>query len=355
MKVSGTKLPKRASPTENHWSKNSRHRERLLSRCRLLTMNKPKNQLIIVEGLTGLGKSTVAHFIERQLQYNGIEAIRIHEGEDPHPVSIDVDPDISSFMTESLKKWEKLVTQIQDSDAVTVIEASFFNNLIETLYAHYLDRATIFKFGMELQQVIKPARPALINLTHPDIPSALEENFRNRGPDFQDFVIQFVAEQPIAKDRGWDDYAGMVKFWHEFIEITDALFRAYAIDKLSVDVSADDWAQSHRQLTEFLALSLVSDPQIDAEKAQKFVGVYQFKDGKQSNIQYKNGVLLTDIFMNVKTRLIPKSTSSFIVEKWHFELDFDIGSNGEVSSFEIGGRDVSYWKAVGYKASKVKS
>jgi hypothetical protein len=183
----------------------------------------------------------------------------------------------------------------------------------------------------------------------------LEGNFQNRGSRFQDFVIKYISDTPIAREKNWNDYAGMVAFWKQFAAITDSLYQAFEIDKLMLDVSTGDWEGCHRQVTDFLALSLVADPEIGPEGAGKFVGYYQFQDGgKNKVIQYKNGTLLTDIFMNVTTKLIPKNESSFIVEKWHFELNFNFDDAGEVTSFEIGGRDVSYLKVVGLKAAKVE-
>ena len=164
-----------------------------------INLKEAKNQLILVEGLTGLGKSTLAHFVTRQFQYNGIEACWIHEGEDPHPVSLDVESDITAFMIESLEKWDALVVQTLESSTITVIEASFFNNLIEKLLAHCLDRATILNFGMKLQQVIKPVKPALVYLVHPYLSTALEENFRNRGAGFRDFVIEKRTDRTACR------------------------------------------------------------------------------------------------------------------------------------------------------------
>ena len=62
------------------------------------------SKLIIVEGLTGSGKSIMAHFIARQLEYNGIPASWVHEGEEPHPILMDVESSIESFMAEMRKK-----------------------------------------------------------------------------------------------------------------------------------------------------------------------------------------------------------------------------------------------------------
>ena len=316
--------------------------------------SKTKNRLVIVEGLTGLGKSTLAHWIARQYEYNGIAARWVHEGEDPHPVSINIEDDPGWFMAESLKKWTAFVDQVQEFAGATIIEASFFNNLIETLFAHSHNIEQIVAFGMELQRVIQPARPALVYLTHPDISAALEKNFRNRGPGFREFVRQLVAGTPIGQAKQWVDDLGIVAFWSEFVALTNRLFRAYEIDKLELDISTGDWARCHQQVVDFLDLPLVEDPSISPEAAEKFVGVYQFQeDGKQHRVQYENGFLVTDVFMDVKTKLIPLTDLSFAVEKWHFELQFDRDEAGEVRSFVIGGRDVDYLKAVGHKATKV--
>ena len=316
-----------------------------------------KNQLIIVEGLTGLGKSTLAHFLARQFEYNGIDACWIHEGEDPHPVDVDVGDDIETFMDQSLQKWGGFVDQIRESGRITIIEASFFNNLIETLFAHCLDQATIIDFSLKMQEVIQPARPALVYLRHPDISLALKENFRNRGEGFRDFVIDLVARMPIAKEKGWNDYAGMEQFWREFVAIIDTLFEIYEMDKLAIDISRGDWDTTHQQVTAFLGLSLVADPLFQFDEAEKYLGAYQFTEGgKVSTIRYQDGFLQTNAFLNVYTKLIPREEGAFLAEKWHFSLHFESDPDtGDATAFTIGGRDVNYLKAVGMSARKVSS
>ena len=94
------------------------------------------SRLIIVEGLTGSGKSIMAHFIARQLQYCGIPASWVHEGAVPHPILIDLDTSIVQYMAEIRANWIAYIDQIGSAPEVRVIEASFFNNLLETLMAH---------------------------------------------------------------------------------------------------------------------------------------------------------------------------------------------------------------------------
>jgi adenylylsulfate kinase-like enzyme len=67
---------------------------------------------ILVEGLTGSGKSTMAHFIARQLNYNGIAASWLHEGEISHPVLIDMDGSIESYMAKVRANWVAIFTRL---------------------------------------------------------------------------------------------------------------------------------------------------------------------------------------------------------------------------------------------------
>jgi len=321
----------------------------------MVEMKRAKNKLVIVEGLTGLGKSTLAHFITRQYQYNGISAVWIHEGEQPHPVSMEINSDIHAFMDEALMKWEAFVGQIRRSGEVVVIEASFFNNLIETLFAHCVSPAEIMQFGLKLQEVIKPVQPALIYLAHDDVSNALEKNFANRGDGFREFVIQYVARAPIASQKGWDGNAGVVAFWKEFVSIADALFHAYDIDKAYLDVSSGAYDRIYQQVTSFLSLSMIPDPIISWQDAVPLIGIYKIQGtDKTCTVQYENEALVTDFFANVKKRLIPQDKSTFIVEGWHFELCFEHNPSTEITTFKVAGRDIDYLKAVGMAARKMK-
>ena len=317
-------------------------------------MNKYKHKLIIVEGLTGLGKSTMAHFIARQLVYNNIPTQWIHEGELKHPTSVELDKGLPAYMEDSLMMWRELVDKLNQEEQVCVIEASFFNNLIETLYCHGLEPDEIVAYGMELQRVIKPANPALVYLVHRDTTAALNGNFKNRGDGFKDFVIQLVERTEIAKLKGWKGYAGVFPFWDSFASLTDLLFTKFHISKISLDVSTGNWLEINHQVMKFLGIQEHKDPEISKGDAEAFTGLYRIQDtGEDCAVIYQDGSLKTDLFMNVKTRLIQKSQNRFFVEKWHFEIIFEGSESGEITAFMVAGEDVDYLKAVGLKAEKV--
>ena len=88
------------------------------------------SKLILVEGLTGSGKSIMAHFIARQLLYNGVSAVWVHEGKEPHPILIEVDSSIERHMAVMQENWIAYVDKVGSAADVNVLDACFFNNLL---------------------------------------------------------------------------------------------------------------------------------------------------------------------------------------------------------------------------------
>ena len=307
----------------------------------------------MVEGLTGSGKSIMAHFIARQLQYNGIPASWVHEGEMPHPILVDVESTIEDHMAAMRHRWAAYVDQVSLSGQVMVVEATFFNNLLESLLAHNVDRLKIVQYAEELQALIEPLSPTLIYLVQEDLEKALERSFVDRGSEFMDYVIRYATGTPIAIQRGWKGYQGMVEFWQEFVALTDELFQRCRIRKLKVDNSAGNWADCNLQVLDCLSIPLMPEQGVSPDEAIELVGVYKDrKSDKKFTVRHEDGELTINLFLDVRTRLVRWMEKGFITEGWHFEVSFESDGLSGTSLMKIGGRDVDYLPLVGTVADK---
>ncbi len=313
------------------------------------------SKLILVEGLTGSGKSIMAHFIARQLQYHGIPASWVHEAEVPHPILLDAEPaSMDEYTLKMRERWAEYVDQVSLSTEVSVVEACFFNNLIETLLAHNVDRAQIIQYAEVLQALIEPLNPTLVYLVQQDVDKALERNFKDRGKGFEHFVIRLVADLPLAKQRGWQGYEGMVIFWREFVTLTDELFRRFHLSKLEINNSAGEWDNYRRQVMQYLALPLVPERGLSPTEALGLVGRYKdSKSGHEFTVRYEAGELTLNLFLNVRTRLVRQAEKVFLAEGWHFEVSFESDGLSGAGVMRIGGRDVDYLALVGTIADKL--
>ncbi len=305
-----------------------------------------KNKLVIVEGLTGSGKSTMAHFVARQHHKNDIPARWIHEGELSHPVFVDdVEDDLEQFKTEMLQKWQTFVRSIGTSNEVVIIEASFFNNLMDTLFMHNVETDAIIAYYEQLQIIIAPLNPILIYLTQDDVPKALRKNYANRGEGFVQFVIDLCDNTPYAQKHNLTGYEGTFTFWQDFVTLTDTLFAHSRFGKLRIENSAGDWERYNQEVTAFLGLSHVPEYTLSEKDADRYVGVYvDGEHNRRFRVSYENGAL--GINLMAQTKLVPQGEHHFAAESWHFVIQF------EDERLKIGGQDIDYLELVGTVAIK---
>lgn len=315
-----------------------------------------RSKLILVEGLTGSGKSIMAHFIARQLQYNGIPASWVHEGEEPHPILSELDTSVDSFLAETRANWVAYFDQVGSSAEIRVLEACFFNNLLETLWAHNVERSQIIQFADELQTFIEPLNPTLVYLVQDDVENALERNFLDRGNGFRAYVIEFATSTPLAKTRGWEGYEGMVRFWQEFVALTDVLFIGFPGRKLKIDNTAGDWETYNQEVVDFLSIPLIPEENISQTEALSLIGVYKDRQsGKDFAVRFEAGELSINLFLNVWTRLIRRAPNVFLAEGWPFVISFKSGEMSGASTLQISGKDVDYLALVGTVAEKASA
>lgn len=314
------------------------------------------SKLIMIEGLTGSGKSIMAHFIARQLHYNGIAANWVHEGEVPHPFLMDWDTSIERYMAEIRTKWAAYVDQVSSSIGVCVIEASFFNNLLETLFAHKVESPQIIKFAAELLAYSESLNPALVYLVQEDVEQALARNFSRRGAGFRDFVIELATSTPLANDKGWEGYPGMLRYWQAFVALTDELFNRFPSQKIKIDNTAGDWEIYNQQVVDFLSIPLIPEHQISPTEAQRLIGLYKNRKGDQVfAVRFEGGELIINLFLKVWSRLVYRSQNEFWAEGWPFEISFESDDLNGACVLKIGGGDVDYLPLVGTAADKVSA
>ena len=311
------------------------------------------NNLIIVEGLTGSGKSTMAHFIARQLVYQGVDADWVHEGECPHPVLADIDDGIERTMQKMLERWESYVTETLASGRVTIVEACFLNNLIETLFTRNVERSTIVQYALQLETVMQVLNPALVYLVQPNVRQALERNFRNRGKGFEDYVIRFAAGTPYAKTHQLKGYEGMIGFWQDFVGLTDEIYRRLRMPKVRIDHSAQQWDQQNQQVLSFLSVPMKPDPRTPERAALKYLGTYKPENGEKTyTVEWEPENLIVNLFLDVKTALIHKTGNVFYAQGWPFDICFAENKSGKVDSFSIRGKTVDYLPVTGTVATR---
>lgn len=152
-----------------------------------------------------------------------------------------------------LHNWRTFVAEALAQDFIYVFECCFLQNPSTTLFAyHNLPAEAVRRHILALADIIRPLAPKLVYLARQDVGATLETVRRERPVEWADFVTWYLTGQAYGKAHGLSGFDGVSAFY--------AMRQAFELDllpalPLSSLVIADDgdWAARHEALASFLA------------------------------------------------------------------------------------------------------
>jgi len=141
----------------------------------------------------------------------------------------------------------------------------------------------------------------------------------------------------------------MLIFWQDFARLTSALFNSWPYTKLKLRPGEGMWEENNQRVLDFLSLIPFPESGATPQEALGWAGLYRDRNGgREFIVDYQKGALTINLMQKARSRLLRISGNTFLVEGWHFEVNF----SPDGSFLTIGGRDVDYLKLVGIRAEK---
>jgi len=296
-------------------------------------------KLILVDGITGSGKSTTAHFIARQLEKNGIKAEWFEEGQNDHPLaySSDIEDDVlfrQEYFQKYPQKWINLAEKLTDGDTVYIIECYLFQRIVMNCLYDDIDKETIKAFYNQICLAIKVLNPVVINFYQKDVDRAIRENWQRRGDSWKKRCIEMGEESLYFKNKNLTGEIGELKLCQEQSDISLEVFNELEFKKLLIENSEHNWDDYRKQIMNFLEVPQVEET-LYQDSFGKFHGYYV---GKYYcyKIHTKSDRLCLDIdigWPNIK--LIPLDEDKFQIEGSQEFFNFISDESNEVKSLKI--------------------
>ncbi|MEG0774998.1 hypothetical protein [Clostridium sp.] len=366
---------------------------------------KSNSKLIIVEGLPGSGKSTIAQFIAHQLQRNNEEAQWYYEVGLQHPLEFsseaclsekenyellnrysefrsileteghkrynryfykyveiqrkykDTLPEIlieeletfdiengnvNNYMELKAKKWNEYIENKNSSQEITVIESSFFQGPIVTMLLEDKSKTEIKNYVGELLDIVKGSKPTLIYFYQKDIEAFIRRMFNLRGSGFTDYIIDMICKSSYGKKRKLKGIEGAISFFTEYRNIGDELYSEFNISKVAIENSQGQWENYKEEILKIIDVEFKEDSVIPVEILEQYVGEYANKKvQREFFIRLEQGNLFLYTNQTYKERLIPIYNNSFHIEASTLDIIFLKNKSGIVNRFIIGGRDTA--------------
>ncbi len=271
-------------------------------------------KLILVEGLPGSGKTTMAEFVRDELARRGQQAQLFLEGNLDHPADfesvawltaaeyaavVEQFPDWQerleaeaiaqgderfigyrklagqsgpawpeallrelaaheiyeqspdTFRRLLAARWQAFTDRASAEDQVYVFECCFLQNPLTMLLGRHAEPVSAAQaFVLRLAKIIQPLEPRLIYLDPGSARATLERVAKNRPPEWLEFVIAYHTQQGTGRARGWARFDGLVKFYE--------MRQAVELDLLPrlpwpcLRVPHSDWAADRERAMAFL-------------------------------------------------------------------------------------------------------
>src|SRR4051794_3450112 len=248
-------------------------------------MNMNAMKLILIEGLTGAGKSTTAQRLWLHLERHGHAARWFYEHDTTHPVwrrdeqsrmaeTGWLDPGL--LETTLLARWRDLADECSNKAVVTILESAFFQSTIGFLLCMNVPDKDIVAHVLAVDRVIAGASPVLIYFRHGDVARWLRTVFEDRRADnYEADLIRYIGMTPYGRATGLSDVAGLVRFLEHWRHLVETLFAQVGMAKLAIDGNSRDWTSRERRITGFLGLPEFVEPSVRIEGPLRFCGRYR--------------------------------------------------------------------------------
>ncbi len=288
-----------------------------------------QTNLILIDGLSGSGKSYTAQYLALNLQRNGHQAKWVYEHEVAHPIYPCEDLfrlPAHEVHQNALPNWRRLVASLTGTEQICLMESAFFQTALNVMSRSGLDKEAMRTHILHVQEMIAPLSPLFIYYHQDDVAQALRKNCDRRGPEFEELLFQIIPDPPSG-GKTFDD---VVAFFQTCKELTDALFAELTLKKLAMENSQGEWDAYNQQIAEFLAIPPLTEHCTPLNPLSDLVGTYRQNDSDETLvIVAKENRLFLD--HPTQLRLLHKAGNHFCVEGTLNEISFAGDGTGSIT------------------------
>lgn len=278
------------------------------------------NRLILIEGIPGSGKTSIAQFIAAWLEARGLETGLYLEGNWSHPADfesvacLDANqyeeikaqfPQQAAFLDQQvsilgrnyffsyrqieheyqeqippaliealahfeiyelplaefryllLQRWRTFTEKTVQENRIYIFECCFLQNPLTMYLGRNAESVAASQaFVLEIAESIRVLNPCLIYLHPGDVEATLRRVAQTRPPEWLDFAIAYHTQQGYGKAQGWQGFTGLVDFYEMRQQVELELLTLLPFSVLTIEHT--DWAKDYARIKKFLAPKILA-------------------------------------------------------------------------------------------------
>jgi hypothetical protein len=206
----------------------------------------------------------------------------------------------------ALDKWAHFAEKaLENRDEVHIIDSAIFQFQIFTFLFKNRPYEELHTFINQILDIIQPLNPCLIYLYRENTEATIDYLEKDRGTSYLDYLWNRDKDQPYytGKPPGAKSFK---QFLRDYASMADMLFKSLPMNKLSLEISDENWVCRESEMLSFLEVKRIPSPDAFPQN-----GVY-INEALGFVIKV-DGLSFIDP-CEKKRKLFPKSQSEFYVD-----------------------------------------
>ncbi|MBT4521394.1 MAG: AAA family ATPase [Halieaceae bacterium] len=206
-----------------------------------------KHRLMLIEGLPGTGKTTLARHLQQCLQEDGQSVECLLENDKPHPLHPPWHSDPQQMADAFVACWREHLQGRLSQERTVIADAAIFQTVARILLLQNFPDALIDQCLLEISCNIEALNPLLLYVRTADSDAHIRSLCEQRGDDWRSFLVQASTENRYAASQGYRGFTGMLQFIVDYQRRSEHWFDFWPLDKHSL-YHRGDWEMLYSEV-----------------------------------------------------------------------------------------------------------
>ena len=317
------------------------------------------NNLILIEGLPGSGKSSTAHWLHHSFRQSRIPSQWFYELSEFHPLALRSNESKisrSQLPTKNIEVWKRFIQSEINECEVVIIDSGFFQKNIMHMMNSNIEIETIQEYARQVEDLVSECNTHFVYLDAGYAEKHLQRVFRVRGKRFQNALTEWSNNTEYSISKGYVGIEGCLKYWRDYKGLCDRIYERSKLRKIKVGVTNEPWSDHHQTLSRYLKVSNYNQSNYSPILSGKLTGDYLLRGSDIIvSVAERSGCFTIKNLLHAleaESLMIPEGSNRFFIRGHDVSLQFEEFRQGIAEVIKVSS---SWNKLNGYVFDRVWS